>query len=409
MGTRQEILAILKRGIDISEATLDEERSMTGKNAISLDVEGLLVEAVDSGAVTGAAVEVRRHGETLVRRSAGRVEDAAVTDDSVWWVASLTKPVVAAATLIAVESGALRLDDPVERYVPEFAGPRRVRRIRPGAQPTDPPIVDDDVLSAAAEPLTVRHFLTGTSGLQTLGVPNAAVPAPQWGQTLGDFVPLLATAPLDFVPGSRWHYSNATGSEVLARCVEVAVGMPFARFVAARILDPLGMRSTSFGVVERTRERTLPLGFAAGNPIMGDTFASGSAGLLTTLDDYSDFAEMLLQGGRRGDARILAPESVAELSRQQIGELRLPGIDPADYAPLFGRPDADLGFGYGVLTILGPTRRTAVPAGGFGWDGMGSRRFWVVPAWDAVIVVLSEGPGAVALQRDVERAVAAHV
>jgi len=381
---------------------------------LSTEIERILAETIAGGDVPGAGVEVRRHGETLVRAAAGAVEDVPVSADSVWWVASLTKPVVGVAALIAEEAGLLGVDDPVERYVPEFRRPRSVRHVEPDPAPAAangpwaPVIADDSRLEPASRALTIRDFLTGTSGLQTIGVPNDAVPRPQWGETLGQFVPKLAEAPLDFQPGTRWHYSNATAYEVVARCVEVASGETFERFVTRRILEPLGMASTTFGVRERTKDRTLPLGpFGAADPILGDTFSSGSAGLLTTLDDYSAFAAMLLGRGEAGGVRVLPAGAVDRLASHQIGALRLGGISPDRYGALFAEPDRAVGFGFAVLTLLEPVG--SLPAGAFGWDGMGSRRCWVVPAWDATIVVLAEGQGAGAMQRRIEAAVAASV
>jgi len=385
---------------------------------LTAELEGILADAISNGETPGAGVEVRRKGETVARFALGALEGVEVTPDSVWWVASLTKPIVAVSALIAQEAGLLRLEDLAETYVPELTAPRSVRHIEPDPHPAPaarpgpgaPVVVDDSDLEPATRKLAIRDFLTGTAGLQTIGVPNEAIPRPQWGETLGEFVPKLAGAPLDFQPGAKWHYSNATAFEVVARCIEVAAGQSFEDFVTSRIFEPLGMASTTFGVRDRTKARQLPLGpFGSQDPILGTTFFSGSAGLLTTLDDYSNFAAMLLRHGEYAGARILTAESVAALASNQIGDLRLGGISPDKYGSLFATPDSSVGYGYAVLTLLAQNAVSAIPPGSFGWDGMGSRRFWVVPAWDTTIVVLADGFGAGPLQRRLEASIAAAV
>jgi CubicO group peptidase (beta-lactamase class C family) len=362
--------------------------------------------------IDGARVIVHRGGQPVFDITVGEADGQAITPESVWWIASMTKPAIALAALLLVDEGAIDLDDEVSRFIPEFAAARRVRQLAAGTSlqlsaPFDPndPNTWDYVDSHG--PLTVRHFLTMTSGLQTIMVSNPEIPPVQPDDTLQSFVPRLGHAALDFQPGTRWHYSNATGYEVLARIVEVASGASIADVVAQRIFIPLGMDSSTFGLTDATRDRSLPLGFIAVHPLVGPHFASGSAGLFSTGDDYARFAEALL-AARVGRASPFPAAVVAELARNQIGDLRLGGVAAGAYGAFPETTNAGVGYGFGVLTLLDPeVAGVDLPVGSFGWDGIGSRRFWVSPELDTTIVMLVAGDESDAFHRAVESAVRA--
>ena len=380
---------------------------MSNVNAI----KDVLSEALSTGAVEGAVVHVGDGRGEEFTVSAGESFGETIGDDSVWWLASITKGLVAACALMCVERGQLDLAAPVSVYLPSWAKPRRVRRLARGTQlvPAAPFTTDDPnewVTEDATRPILVRHLLTMTSGLQTIGVPNPAIPVLAEGDTLESFADAVADAPLDFQPGERWHYSNATAFDVVARLVEVVSGQDFGTFLRANILDPLGMSGTDLGITDRNRTLALPLHpFVATHPMVNG-YPCGSAGAFGTAADVGRFARMLLDGGltSRG-SRVLQESTVRAMVTHQIGDLRLAGVNATQYGGLPARTNNGVGFGYGVLTLLDADEAgVPVPEGSFGWDGIGSRRWWAIPARDAVIVMLAEGPQAQALHRAVERA-----
>jgi CubicO group peptidase (beta-lactamase class C family) len=272
----------------------------------------------------------------------------------------------------------------------------------PNVQDPNAPKAQYDLV-AAQHVITVRELLTHTAGLQSIGVPNDSLPTLNVGDTLASFVPKLARSSLEFQPGSKWAYSNATGFDVLARIVEIASGETYFHFAQRHILDPLGMKSTSFGPKPALARRTLAVDPAmASNPcINGKTYACGSAGLWTSAEDYGRFAQMLLDGGTANGHRLIKSGSVAQMSINQTGQL---------FGGSSGVPGADhgVGFGLSMVTVFNAAAAgLAVPDGSYGWDGVGTRRFWVIPSLRTVIVILVPSGNAAPLHRDVERAAVA--
>jgi CubicO group peptidase (beta-lactamase class C family) len=315
----------------------------------------------------------------------------------------MTKPIVAAAVMMMVEAGKVSLDDPVSKFIPEFAARAQVRVLRPGssvpnARDPNAPKPQYDLVPAQ-HALTVRDLLTHTAGLQSIGVPNDSVPAIAPGETLATHVPRLAGATLEFQPGSRWAYSNATGFDVLGRIVEIASSQTLYAFVKQRILVPLGMKSSSFGPRADLAKRTMTIApaLAADPCVSGQTYACGSAGMWISAEDYAHFAQMLLNGGEFNGRRLLKSSSVAAMSSNQSGNL---------YTGSSGVPGADkgVGFGLGMLTVFNSAASgLPVPDGSYGWDGVGTRRFWIIPRYRMVIVMMVPSGDAVALHRDIER------
>jgi CubicO group peptidase (beta-lactamase class C family) len=245
-------------------------------------------------------------------------------------------------------------------------------------------------------------LLSHTSGIQIYGIDNG-FPRREPTDTLATFVPKLATLPLEFQPGSRWAYSNSAGFELVARIVEVASGTDFRRFLQQRLFGPLGMNDTDFGVKRGSTARALP--YAPGFPVPiaeEATDFSGSAGLWTTVGDYSLFARMLTNGGSFNGRQFLKQETVRQMASNQIGPLVVGGYPP------MGLPGEGVKFGLGLLSVTLPDAAgTRLPVGSFGWDGGGTRRFWVIPAERIAIVSMVPliGPQAAPLQRTIEAVV----
>jgi len=329
------------------------------------------------------------HAEALGSLSAG---GPAVQRDSLFRIASTTKPVTGAATLALVRDGLLDLDEPVGRLLPELASPRVLRRM-------DGPL-DDTV--AARRPITVRDLLTFTFGfglttemfggerpwpvvaaadalhLSTIGPPNPAEqPGPDtWIAGLGS-LPLLAQ------PGERWFYN--TGASVLGVLLERAAGQPFADVLRTRLFEPLGMRDTGFWTDDASRLGSAFRSAPGGGLEVWDkpggmwsgprAFCDGAAGLVSTADDLLAFSRMLLRGGDG----LLPPDLVAAMTSDQL--------TPAQKAHGGLGPDFFTGVSWGFCTSV----VTAGPrAGAYGWAGGFGTTWLADPARDLTVIVLTQ-------------------
>jgi CubicO group peptidase (beta-lactamase class C family) len=377
-------------------------------------VERVLAQHIEAGDVPGAVVLLKQDGKTLFWEAKG-VGDAKapapLTKDSIFWIASLTKPIVASGILMLADEGKLSINDPVSKYLPGYSARRQVRTLKPGsklpppaapgspATSTNAAAPEYDYVSAKRE-ITLKDLLTHSSGLQSIGIPNPAIPDIVPGDTLAGWVPKLSVTPLDFQPGEGWAYSNAAAFDVLARVVEVASGKPFDEFIQKRLFEPLQMKSTGFRGKRPdlvSREVAVDPRLLANPCIEGTTFICGSAGLWSSVEDYAKFAQMLLDGGKAPNGqRILRRDTVKLLASDAIGNL-FPGTQ--------GISGEGAAMGLGVLLIKDPaTAGVPVPQGSFGWDGVGTRRFWVIPDKKVVLIMFIPSGKGPLVQRDIEAA-----
>jgi len=364
-------------------------------------LDGRLEAAARSGEIPAVVVLVTDADRVVYAHAAGRLHAAAdvpLRVDSIFRIASMTKPLTSAAIMQLVEAGRLRLDDPASMYVPAIGQMRVAVNIRPdGSYDTRPP----------ARPITVRDLLTHTSGI---------------GYSWSD--PLLfrlqragrseAELPLLHDPGEKWTYGAST--KYLGDIVEKATGQPIDVFLKARLFDPLGMADTGFEVPAASRSRVVTLHqrergqlVERENPPVLRSPVRGDGGLFSTAGDYARFLRLLLNGGRAGSARLLAESSVREMTRNQIGRLFVREQPVADAArahpfPLgAGRDTWGLGF-----QIAGPPSRPHErSAGSYGWAGINNTFFWVDPVRRiGVIVLMQQLPfydeAAITLLTDVE-------
>jgi CubicO group peptidase (beta-lactamase class C family) len=372
---------------------------------------------IDSGQIPGAIVLVARDGKVVYCDAQGvtnPVSKEPLRTDQIFGAADLTKAVTSVAAMMLVEDGKLNLDDPVSKYIPEFGGSRQVRVLKPGSPPAPFRAIPGPgapskewgepqyEMVPATKPITLRMLLTHTSGIQIYGVDNGFPPRDPT-DALATFVPKMASLPLEFQPGSRWAYSNSMGLEVVARVVEVASGMNFRQFLQQRLLGPLGMKDTDFGVAPGSMARALPYAPGLSPAIAGKVKGvSASAGLWTTVGDYSRFASMLANNGSFDGRQYLKPATVKEMASNQIGPLVMDGY------PSMGMPAEGVKYGLGFMVVTIPEAEgTSLPAGSFGWDGGGTRRFWAVPQEHIAIVSMVPliGPQAAPLQRTIEAVV----
>ncbi|WP_158548657.1 serine hydrolase [Blastococcus sp. TF02A-26] len=356
------------------------------------DVGAVVTAAVAEGQVPGAAWAVSR-GAEVARGSAGTHTpggDDAVRPDDVFRIASTTKPVVAAAALTLVDDGTLTLDEPVDRLLPELAD--RVVLADPadasaGTVPARRPISVRDVLTfrlGLGIDFTATSWPTPTlAALAATGLP-AGPPQPQAAPPPDEWLRLVATVPLAYQPGERWLYH--LGASVLGVLVARATGRPLPEVLAERVLEPLGMRDTGFGVPDHARDRWGPHWTPPGedgrrdcyDPADGQwarppAFPDGGDGLVSTVDDLARFAAMLRAGGRAADgSRVLAGPTVTAMLTEQVG--------PVD--------DEGGGWGLGI-----GVRRTDEPggrsAGSFGWDGGLGSSWWTDPVPGTTAVLLT--------------------
>ena len=363
-------------------------------------VRDVMAEHVARGRVPGVVALVSRRGETHVEAvGALALGGSPMQRDTVFRIASMTKPVVAVAALILVEECRLRLDEPVDRWLPELADRRVLRRLEGPVEDTVP----------AERPITLRDLLTFRAGFGLVMAPpgtypiQAAMtaqglrmgpPRPQNEPAPDEWMRRLGAVPLVHQPGAQWMYDTA--SDALAVMIARAAGQPLETFLRERIFEPLGMRDTGFSVPEGKLPRlaasyaTDPAsgGLALYDAAVGGqwsrppAFPSGAGGLVSTADDYLAFGRMLLDGGRHAAGRILSRPSVAAMTADQ-----LTAEQKARSAFVPGFWD-DRGWGFGVSIT---TRRTGPFAPGrFGWDG-GLGTSWASdPAEDLIGILLTQ-------------------
>jgi CubicO group peptidase (beta-lactamase class C family) len=332
--------------------------------------------------------------------------------DTIFRLASLTKPVTAAAAMILVEECRLRLDDPVDPWLPELAD-RRVLRTLASA-------LDDTVPGERA--ITLRDLLTLRPGLGAVMVyperypiqhamaeAEVAPSATIFGAGPDELMRRLGGLPLVHQPGAAWLYH--TGSDILGVLIARVSGQSLESFLRARIFEPLGMRDTGFSVPEEKLERLATCyqadpqtgGLAVFDEGRGGRFArapafeSGGGGLVSTVDDYLAFGQMLLEGGRAGGARILSRLSVELMTTDQITP------EQKAASPYFPGFWEHRGWGFGLAIVTRRDDLAAVP-GRFGWDGGYGTSCYVDPEEGMVGILMTqrlwESPSPPTVQRD---------
>jgi CubicO group peptidase (beta-lactamase class C family) len=332
---------------------------------------------VDQGEISGAVMLVATKDKILHVSAVGQSDLASgrkMETGDLFWIASMSKPITATAVAILVDEGKLSFDDPVEKFIPEF---NRVWLTQERA-------ADHLNLVKPARPITIRDLLTHTSGLA-----EYTITSPHW--TLADMARVITLIPLRFAPGSRWGYSTA-GIDAAGRVAEVVSGMPLAEFMQKRIFDPLGMTHTTFWPTE-AQKKTLATSYirtAQGklqetpiyymyNGAITDRARPplGGAGLFSTAEDVAKFYQMTLNGGAAPNGqRILKPETLAEMTRKQTGDLR-------------ARPGMPWGLGFCV--VEDPKQMEAnhtFSPGTFGHGGAFGTQSWADPTRNLIYVFM---------------------
>jgi len=356
---------------------------------------------VRRGDAPGIVALVSRHGEAHVE-AIGTMELGGITPirrDAIFRIASMTKPITAAATMVLVEDGNVRLDEPVDRWLPELAHRQVLRHL---AGP-----LDDTV--PARRPITVRDLLTFTMGFGIFMAPLGTYPIQRAIHTLrlgqgpptpsvppapDEWIRRLGTLPLMHQPGETWMYN--TGSDVLGVLIARASGQPFETFLRERLFERLGMKDTAFSVsaakIDRLSTSYLPRPggaleiydrAAGGQWSRPPAFPSGAAGLVSTVDDYLAFGQMLLRKGEHGNDRILSTRSVETMTTDQLTQEQKTGS-----GLLPGYFDGH-GWGFGMAVLTAPDELADEP-GRFGWDGGLGTSWYCDPKEDLIGILMTQ-------------------
>jgi CubicO group peptidase (beta-lactamase class C family) len=386
------VLAITLAGCatGLQRVSTPEEAGLSAPPLNALSTE--LRAKVDKGEIPGAVVLVARDGKIGWFEAIGyqvRETKTPMAVDSIFRIASMTKPITAVAVMMLVEEGKLKLDDPASKYLPEF------KDVMVGAETKDAAGNPELQLVKPQREMTVQDLLRHTSGL-TYGWLGRSMVKDRYtaaklydpGQSNADFVAKLAKLPLQSQPGTTWGYSHSY--DVLARVVEVASGVDFDMFVAERITKPLGMVDTAFWVDPSKASR---LAEPQADPATGkrplmmpvlkrNNWTSGGGGLLSTAGDYARFCQFLLNDGTLDGVRLLSRDSVDAMRVNQLsaGTVVPPPAAWGAYGDLLPHPDNGQGWGYGFLVRVSPgTRNLPGSVGEYSWNGTYGTEFLIYP------------------------------
>ncbi|MEO5862204.1 MAG: serine hydrolase domain-containing protein [Burkholderiales bacterium] len=386
------ILAGLAAAAPLPEASPDSV-GISSERLKRLDAT--LQKIIDDKELPGMTVMIARKGNVVYQKSFGfqdREQAVPMTNESIFRIYSMTKPIVSVAAMMLVEEGKLNLAEPISKYIPEF------KNMQVGIDSVDANGNASFSTVAAKRQITVQDLLRHTSGL-TYGAPlNDKTTVQKMykeagiglsAESLGDFVKALAKLPLAYEPGSTYEYSHST--DVLGRVVEVASGKSLDEFLRERILVPLKMRDTLFilpsNKLNRLAEPQPNQETGAKLELLDFTkptrFFAGGHGLVSTAGDYLRFCQMLLNRGELEGARILGPRTVAYMASNHVG--------PAIGVGTVWNPGNGYGFGLGFAV-----RKEAGLAewpgsvGDYFWGGYAGTYFWIDPKEQLTVTYMSQ-------------------
>ena len=398
----------------MSAPTLTSPES-AGMSAAAFDriQKHLKTRYIDAGRFPGTQLMVFRRGKLVhsaVQGLADIERGAAVKDDTIFRIYSMTKPITSIAFMMLVEEGRVALDEPVHRYIPEW---KNLGVFQAGVMPaflTRPP----------SRPMLIVDLMRHTSGLtygfQQRSNVDAAYREMQIGEvekagTLQSMIADLAKIPLEFSPGEAWNYSVST--DVIGYLIGQIAGQPFEQFLQERIFDPLEMKDTGFFVppakahrlaacysaspqgamtfhaTDRKGGLTLQDDPATSSFLSPPSFISGGGGLCSTAADYLTFCRALLNGGELGGVRLVGPKTLDLMTSNHLpGGRTLPELSRS----LFSEATYHgIGFGLGFSVTLDPAK-TLIPgsAGEYAWGGAATTSFWIDPAEELIAIFMTQ-------------------
>ncbi|MDA1094722.1 MAG: serine hydrolase [Acidobacteria bacterium] len=407
------LLASLVTGTTWAQGLPSTAPSTVGVSTQRLErLDSVVQRYVDEQAIAGAVTLVARDGKQVHLQAYGHADRDAGTPmrpDTIFRIASMTKPITSVAVLMLYEEGHFKLNDPVGQYLPELA---QLDVLTPAATGTS------FGRTPAKRPMTIRHLLTHTSGIgyrflgdlggdaklqalaQLYGEAGIGDGLAEHDGTIEELVTALGQLPLLHEPGEAFSYGLS--DDVLGRLVEVISGLSFDEFLRTRLFGPLAMQDTSFYVPDAKAHRlaavytpgvgglTKVTGTVEGpHLVYSSTYStgqprrnfSGGAGLSSTAHDYSRFLQMLLNGGELDGARILSPMTVALMTTDQIGDAPAGSIVQPGSA----------GFGLGVAIRGGPSVDGELgSAGAYYWSGFFSTNFWIDPEEQLIGILMTQ-------------------
>lgn len=367
---------------------------------------------VTNGTMVGGLGMIARNGKIVYTESYGlsdREANKPMTEDAIFRIYSMSKPITSVALMMLYEEGRFFLNDPVARYIPELANLEvavstadgETKMISDGTNSRTIGAGDKDKLGLTRKPVrqpTIRDLMRHTAGLTYGFFGNTEVDQRYrkagilGNKDLKEFVTELGKLPLQYEPGTKWHYS--VGVDVQGRLIEAISGMSFGEFLKERLFDPLEMKDTSFTIpkdkVDRLAQIYSPEGTGNGANVFltqnksnklvvadksvdagyqdGATFEGGGGGLLSTAKDYLIFSQMMLNGGELNGVRILSPKTIELMTTNHLGDMPMG----------FGRNGVGFGLGFAVAMDQGQVGELG-SVGEYNWGGAAGTRFWIDP------------------------------
>jgi CubicO group peptidase (beta-lactamase class C family) len=402
--TRRELLkstAAMSAAVSFAKYGITPSWSATGAKKDALNVvDEVLRQAANTKEVPGVVAVAANSDGVIYEGAFGKRDLAKGTDmtaDSVFWIASMTKALTATAAMQLVEQGKLQLDEPISKVLPELAAPQVLEGFDDKGQPK---------LRPAKRPITLRQLLTHTAGF-TYDLWDADTAQYVKAANLPGIISCknaALTTPLAFDPGDRWEYG--INIDFAGKAVEAVSGQGLNVYLREHIFQPLGMKDTDFVIGPDQKKRLVtvharkpdggldPIEFGVPQE---PEFFMGGGGLYGTGRDYLAFLQMLMHGGEFNGARLLRPETVAQMSKNNIGDVNISRVVLKTTAPK-STPDVDMGqrfpgqdIKWGLSFLINPQEGPAGRSGGsLSWAGLANTYFWVDPSKHVAGVILTQ-------------------
>ncbi len=378
-----------------------EEVGLSGERLARIE-QHLKRRYIEPKKIAGTLTLIARHGQVAYLSPLGLMDierQKPMTEDTIFRIYSMTKPITSVALMMLYEEGYFQLDDEVYKHIPEW---RNLQVYASGNYPLF-------LTQRPERPMTIRDLMTHTSGLtyhfmertnvdaayRQLGVGVVGGPG-----TLREMIEKLATLPLEFSPGTRWNYSVST--DVLGYLVEVMSGMRFDEYLKKKIFEPLKMVDTDFYVppekldrfaanYSRQPDKTIKVEDDPGNSTYSKppTFFSGGGGLVSTAADYYRFCQMLLNRGELDGARILGRKTIELMTMNHLpGGKEMSELSVSTFTQVATEGS---GFGLGFSVHLGSDKSQVIGSvGEYAWGGKASTAFWIDPQEDLIVIFLTQ-------------------
>lgn len=349
------------------------------KKLLEENIAKISNEDIERKKLTGSAYAVYQKDNIDFRYYAGKIsaeDENKIKGNTLFRIASMSKPITAAAVMILAQKGLIDIDDKAEKYIPSLAGIHVREEIEGGGY---------NDLGPTPVPITIRHLLTHTSGFGSCCMTKFARLSKDDKASLDGTINFYIKEGVDFIPGSRQHYSAFAAFDLLCKIAETVTGESFDVFVKKNLFDPCGMVDTTFSPTKEQNDRIIPMHSRVEDKNVVDRMIDGcvfedfpyshkmgGAGFVSTVDDYVAFAKMLLNKGKCAGKTLIEERFVKELGTASVSEEVMPGPQK---------------WGLGVRVITGDEYKI-LPTGSFGWSGAYGSHFWVDPVNEIIAVFM---------------------